>query len=202
MTHFPLFTNLEGRNILIFGGGEHALQRVKKLMPFSPEITVISSDILPEIKQLDGVKIIGRDFCVSDLDCSPVFAVIAENEEKTAVIYAECRKRSIPVNAVDMPRYCDIIFPSVISTQHLCIGISSGGISPTATLEFKDRFSSLIPDDIDGILEWMPEAKAYIRQNAPEALHSRLLRTAFALAAEKNRPLTRDELSDIINSDI
>ena len=29
MTHFPLFFNLKDKDIIIFGGGHHALQKIK-----------------------------------------------------------------------------------------------------------------------------------------------------------------------------
>lgn len=42
-------------------------ERLKKLTPFSPDITVVAPKICDEIKALN-VKIIDRRFCDSDLD--------------------------------------------------------------------------------------------------------------------------------------
>lgn len=197
MTHFPLFLDLKDKEILIFGGGEFALQRIKKLLPFSARLRVISEQISEEIRQMENNETVileERAFAESDLDRCPPFVIIAEDEEKTAGIYEACRKRHIPVNAVDQPKYCDIIFPSVVSTEHLCIGISSGGISPTATVEFKERIEQMIPENMDGILEWMWELRNDINANLPKEKRKRALRRAFQKAVERNRPLTDEEL--------
>lgn len=199
MTHFPLFLDLKDKEILIFGGGEFALQRIKKLLPFSARLRVISEKISEEIRKMENTETVTteeRAFSESDLERHPPFVIIAEDEEKTAEIYEACRKRNIPVNAVDQPKYCDIIFPSVVSTEHLCIGISSGGISPTATVEFKERIERMIPENMDDILEWMWELRAYINANLPKEKRKRALRTAFQKAMEINRPLTDEELQN------
>lgn len=197
MTHFPLFLDLNDKDILIFGGGNFALQRIEKLMPFSPKITVISPSISEAIKSINGINILERDFEKNDLKTPPSFVIIAENEDKTACIYAECKKRHIPVNAVDMPKYCDIIFPSLISSKHLCIGISSGGISPTATVAFKEQIEKLIPQNIDEILEWMPLAREYIKSNVPTQCQRFALRELFKAALDKERPLDESEILDM-----
>lgn len=197
MTHFPLFLDVKNKEILIFGGGEFALQRVKKLLPFSARLRVISEKISEEIRQMENNETViteERAFTESDLDRHPPFVIIAEDEEKTARIYEACRQKHIPVNAVDQPKYCDIIFPSIVSTEHLCIGISSGGISPTATVEFKERIEEMIPENIDDILEWMWELRNYINTNLPKEKRKRTLREAFRKAVEYNRPLTPEEL--------
>ena len=197
MTHFPLFLDLKDKEILIFGGGEFALQRVKKLLPFSARLRVISERISEEIKRTENqgtVILEERAFAETDLDRHPPFVIIAEDEEKTARIYETCKQRHIPVNAVDQPKYCDIIFPSVVSTEHLCIGISSGGISPTATVEFKQRIERMIPDRMDDILDWMWELRNYVNANLPKEKRKRALREAFRKALEQNRPLTEEEL--------
>ena len=197
MTHFPLFLDLKDKEILIFGGGEFALQRIKKLLPFSARLHIISEKICEEIRQTENNETVileERAFSESDLDRCPPFVIIAEDEEKTAKIYEACQKRHIPVNAVDQPKYCDIIFPSVVSTEHLCIGISSGGISPTATVEFKEKIERMIPENMDDILEWMGELRIYINANLPKEKRKRALREAFRKALERNRPLSSEEL--------
>lgn len=200
MTHFPLFMNLQNRRVLIFGGGAFALQRIEKLMPFGAEIFVFSERISDKIKAIKGIVYEETAFSEALLDLAPSFVVIAEDEEKTALIYRECKRRNIPVNAVDMPKYCDIIFPAVYSTERLCVGISSGGVSPTAAVELRDSFSKLVPDGIDEILEWMPVAKAYIYEKADQHNRKQLLRKAFSLASEKNRPLSEKELLEEVLS--
>ena len=67
MAYFPFYIDIENKKILVVGGGTVALRKIEKLMPFSPDITVVAPKICDEIKALN-VKIIDRRFCDSDLD--------------------------------------------------------------------------------------------------------------------------------------
>ena len=52
----PLHINLSGKRIVVAGGGNVALRRLKTVLPEGADITVISPDALPEIKQLAEVS--------------------------------------------------------------------------------------------------------------------------------------------------
>ena len=41
MAYFPLFVDLEGRQVLVVGGGKIAMRRVRTLLEFGCEITVV-----------------------------------------------------------------------------------------------------------------------------------------------------------------
>ena len=41
---FPLFVNLAGRKVLLFGGGPVALRRARTLVAFGPDLTVIAPE--------------------------------------------------------------------------------------------------------------------------------------------------------------
>lgn len=198
MTHFPLFFDLKDKDVLILGGGRLAFQRLEKLKPFGPRLRVISDHISPQIRAVDGVVVEERPFSVLDLSPPPLLVILAEDRERSALLYEECKKRHIPVNAVDMPELCDVIFPSVIATEHLCVGISSGGISPTATVELKERIGSLIPDGLDLILEWMLPVREKVKSSLPPERRNAALRKIFSLAMDKNRPLTEEELRELL----
>lgn len=139
-----------------------------------------------------------RAFAVEDLSCAPLFVVVAEDEQTTAKIYEECKQRAIPVNAVDMPAYCDLIFPSLFTTENLCIGISSGGKSPTATLHFKDEIKNLVPSGIDQIIDWMVDARERLKTILPKEHLSVALRELFGVSVKNNRPPTADEFAKTI----
>ena len=52
MAYFPFYIDIENKKILVVGGGTVALRKIEKLMPFSPNITVIDTKICDEIKAL------------------------------------------------------------------------------------------------------------------------------------------------------
>lgn len=198
MTHFPLYFDLSGRDVLILGGGRHALQRVKKLLPFSPRLTVISEHISEEIRACTGVVCIERAFREEDLESAPVLAIIAEERELSAVIRDACARHRIPVNAVDMPELCDVIFPAVYTTESLSVAVSTGGVSPTAALCLRDSFARSLPDEIDLILEMMPRARDMAKALLPGGDVAPFLREVFDAAVKRGSPFEEAELLELI----
>lgn len=67
---FPLFLNLESKDILVVGAGLVAFRKIEKLLEFKPKITVIAPRAIPEILSLHKKGIINfkkRKFKKSDL---------------------------------------------------------------------------------------------------------------------------------------
>lgn len=51
MAYFPLFVDLEGRQVLVVGGGKIAVRRVRTLLEFGCEITVVSPEVCEELRE-------------------------------------------------------------------------------------------------------------------------------------------------------
>ena len=49
MAYFPFYIDIENKKILVVGGGTVALRKIEKLMPFSPDITVVP--YLPTVRE-------------------------------------------------------------------------------------------------------------------------------------------------------
>ena len=49
---FPLFLNLTGREVWLFGGGAVALRRAKTLLAFGPNLTVVAPELDPAFLEL------------------------------------------------------------------------------------------------------------------------------------------------------
>ena len=200
MNYFPMFFNLKDKVVLICGGGKHAIEKIERLMPFSPIIRVISESISPEIKEIEGLSIHERPFSQKDLECAPAFVVAAEEYCECKRISDICKKYNIPVNTVDIPTLCDFIFPSIIATEQLCIGISTGGASPTAAIKLKQQITELIPSSIDEILSWMLPARELVKKALPKDKQKRALQLIVQKAFSEDRVLEDEELTNIIRS--
>ena len=200
MHYFPVFMDLQGREIIVCGGGEHAADKIKRLLPFGAVIRVISENISDAICRMEHITVEKRRFCEEDLQSFPVFVIAAEDRPQNERISELCRQHHIPVNAVDMQDLCDFIFPCVIAEEKLCIGISTGGASPAAAVALKKTVSDALPDRIDEILDWIAETRIDVRKNFPDkGKQHRILRQTAEQSLSLGRPLTDGELLEIIN---
>lgn len=166
MALFPFFANIEGKEVLIIGGGKHALEKVMRLSPYKPEIKVIASHIQKEFSSFERVVLVPRKFREEDLNSSPLFVIVAgENQEENRNIALLCRSRGIPVNTVDDKEYCDFLFPALIDHGHLTIGVCTNGASPATAVILKKRIEEQIPDKIEEILDFLLEKRPEIMKN-------------------------------------
>lgn len=129
--YFPLFVNLEGRKILVYGAGIIGTRRILSLLKFGCELTVTAPEASPEVERLaEEGKIlwrksvyhpgeIGKDVCL-------VLAA-ASDKDINAQIGAECREKQIPVNVSSDKSLCDFYFPGLAVKDELVAGVTAGG---------------------------------------------------------------------------
>ncbi len=198
MKYFPMFVNVYKKEVVICGGGKRAIEKISKLKPFGAILRVVSPDLSDEILNLEGIYISRKSFTRDDLDSHPVFVVAAEDKRENERISAVCRAENVLVNAVDQPSECDFIFPSIFATDMLCIGVSTGGASPTAGIALRDMITNVVPHRIDDILSWLVEAREIIREKTDDkSTLNKTLRSAVSLSFALGRPLTESELDQI-----
>lgn len=101
MPYFPFFADITGQPCLIVGGGRIALHKIRKLLPFSPEIHVVAEDISPEISSLPELHITRRRFEDSDLDGMRFVIAATDDHGVNSHVARLCERRRIPCNAVD-----------------------------------------------------------------------------------------------------
>ena len=51
MAYFPMFIELQAAPVLVVGGGNVALRKVKKLLPYGADITVIAPKMEKELEE-------------------------------------------------------------------------------------------------------------------------------------------------------
>ena len=202
MAYFPFFMEMEGTTGLIIGGGKRALHKVKKLLPYGAKLQLVSDQVLDEIKVLENVRITERCFREDDLNPEPDFVVIAtEDESENRQIFEMCRKRKIPVNAVDDIEHCSYIFPALILRGDLSVGISTGGAGPAVCGEIKRQLEELLPENIDEILTWLKYLRPALKKRFPnEKTRSDVYRKLYLECAGCNRPLTEEEADRIFDT--
>ena len=72
MAYFPFFIELEGKECLVVGGGDVAFRKIRELLPFGVNITVVSLEICESIRDLAGkysgqMKLLCRGYEKKDL---------------------------------------------------------------------------------------------------------------------------------------
>ena len=142
MEYLPAFLDVRARQCLLVGGGEVALRKARLLLRAGARLTVVAQSICDELAALletgDHHYRTGQ-FTANDLQ--DVVLVVAATDDKSVnqKVSEQAGRRNIPVNVVDQPALCTMIFPAVVDRSPLVIGISSSGSSPVLARKIKEQ---------------------------------------------------------------
>ena len=152
MADFPLFINMEGRNVIVIGGGSVALRKIRILIEYGADIRMISSKITDELKLLADKKYIvwtNENLTEHNLDyLAEAFLVICASDDKALNKMAAdyCQMRHILVDCANPGEVSDCVFPSVVRRGNVVIGISTSGGVPALTRHLREKIEAVMPE--------------------------------------------------------
>ena len=127
---FPVFVDLSGKRILVFGAGKIAHRRISVLCQFTPELAVIAPDCLPEVEELakEGrIRLIKKPFEESDLEGADFVLAATNDHAVNDLIYEACKKRNITVNVSTDRSKSDFYFPGIARKGNIVVGVTASG---------------------------------------------------------------------------
>ena len=142
--------NLQGKKIIIVGGGNEAQKRLNSILKQECDITILSDSINPQINKLVKTKkitfvkqkILDTKF-ISKF--KPDLIITSTNDKKlNQKIINDAKKKKIIVYSSDNPDESDFSNPAIINFENMIeIAIFTGGKSPAMSKKIKDRSEKL-----------------------------------------------------------
>lgn len=148
MDYLPLFHDLKGRLVLVVGGGEVALRKARLLADAGACVRVVAPSIDQSLVALvaeSGGESRARNYTADDLHGCVLAIAATDSEPTNAQVSADARTIGIPVNVVDAPELCSVIFPAIVDRSPLMIAVSSGGDAPVLARLMRARIETWIP---------------------------------------------------------
>ncbi len=124
---FPLYIDLTGRPVLVYGGGTIAARRCRVLSGFGARLTVIAPEIHPEIQSLPGVICRFERFSVETRPRAARVLAATGAPAVNRAIAAAARARGVPANNASDQHDCDFHFPAIAARGPLVVGVNAGG---------------------------------------------------------------------------
>jgi siroheme synthase-like protein len=187
MELMPLFLNLNGRAVVLVGGGRVAAGKLQQLLAVGARVRIVAPDISPAtVEVLSGgvprVEIIPRRFVPSDLD-GAWLVVAAATPEANAEVAEAAEQRRLFVNAVDDPANASAYLSGVVRRDGVTLAISTHGEAPALTALLREALDAELPRDL---AEWVAQARServgWRRDGVPmDERKPRLLRALNAL---------------------
>lgn len=138
---YPVNLVLEGRPVLVIGGGAVATSKAVELVACGADVTVIAPDVTEELRALPRVTVHQRRYEAGDLAGFRLVVSATGDPEVNRAVLAEGEAAGIWVNGVDDPDNAAVTLPARIRQGDLLITFSTRGRSPAVSSWLRQRFS-------------------------------------------------------------
>ncbi|MGE0228700.1 MAG: bifunctional precorrin-2 dehydrogenase/sirohydrochlorin ferrochelatase [Dehalococcoidia bacterium] len=167
MGYYPIFVEMEGRAVLLVGGGHVALEKIGKLVNSGARVTVVAPELIPPVRAFidDGrADWRARPYCAGDVDGFEMVMVATDDGEVNATVAGEARAAGIWVNAADDVANCDFILPSLAQRGRIAIAASTGGSSPALARWLRERLEEFLSDEVVALGDLLADVRVLARE--------------------------------------
>jgi siroheme synthase-like protein len=154
---FPAFLRLDGRDVLLVGGGAVAAGKLSALLAAGARVTVVAPEIRAGLDQ-PGVRLVKRAFTASDLD-GKWFVIAAAPAAVNREVAGAAEERRVFVNAADDRASASAFLGGVVRKGGITLAISTGGRAPALAALLRQSLDRILPDEVGSWLELAERAR-------------------------------------------
>lgn len=168
MRYYPINLDIANKRVLVVGGGNVALRKIRSLLRSNAYISVRSPKFKMDLIKLasenrDRITLLRGRFASTDLN-GKYLAIGATNDKNTNQRIADFAKdRKLFCNIVDDPELCSFTLPSIITRGNLLLTISTGGDCPALSKSLRLKLSDIITEDYKIILEGLADLRTKLK---------------------------------------
>jgi uroporphyrin-III C-methyltransferase/precorrin-2 dehydrogenase/sirohydrochlorin ferrochelatase len=151
----PVFLKLEGRRVLVVGGGAVAESKIQTLLAARALVSVVAPEVRETIVAT-RVRVLRRPFEPADVDGAWLVVAAAPLEVNRQVL-AAAEARGVFVNAVDDPAHGSAYLGGVLRRGGVTIAVSTEGKAPALAGLLREALEAALPEDA---AEWVTAAAA------------------------------------------
>lgn len=164
---YPLNLDLDGKRVVIVGGGRVGTRKIKALLHERACISVISPRATEQVKRWADQKLIrwvARNW--EREDSTKAFLIVAATDipEVNRQI-AQCASENQLVCVVDQPVLGNVAFPAVLRRGLLIISVSTGGASPAFAKRLRDQIDRELENTFENYLQFLLEFRRCVEKS-------------------------------------
>ncbi len=148
MKHFPVFMAVAGRKIVLSGGGEAALAKLRLILKTEARVTVFAQTAAPEIHDWAAagkLKLVERAMDVGDTICAVMFYAANEDDAEDARVSKIAHAEGALVNIVDNLHDSQFITPAIVDRDPVVVAIGTEGAAPVLARAIKKDVEESLP---------------------------------------------------------
>jgi uroporphyrin-III C-methyltransferase / precorrin-2 dehydrogenase / sirohydrochlorin ferrochelatase len=169
LRYFPIFVDLDGRDVLIVGGGEKALQKLRLLSKSGAQIRLVAAEFSDGVRELargTKVALTERSFAPSDLGGAALVFAATDDAGVDSEVARAAKEQGLLHNVVDGPAESSFIMPAIVDRDPVVVAIGTEGSAPVLAREIKARLEAWLPANLGRVAE----AAMSLRRRVQDAL--------------------------------
>jgi siroheme synthase-like protein len=194
---FPVALNLRGRNVLVLGGADEALDKIRLLKRVGARVTLVAERACQELCSLarrGELLWCARAFHESDLRGAQLVLLTDVDSAQAQELRSLKQRYPFWLCAVDQPDYSDLFLVSILARGPLQIGISTGGGAPLLARRIRQSLEAGLDQRFAQFARRFADLRARLR-GMPKPERTRELTAAlegFAMTVTVSYPGTDD----------
>ncbi|WP_164003005.1 precorrin-2 dehydrogenase/sirohydrochlorin ferrochelatase family protein [Pyxidicoccus caerfyrddinensis] len=171
---YPVCLRLEGRSVLLVGGGTIAEGRALAALEAGARLRVVAPEATATLRTLatEGrLEWLARPYASGDVRGHDLVLAAADDASVGPRVAQEARALGIWVNTADVPDLCDFTLPSVGRRGPITVAISTAGQAPAvARLLRRELTAQVAPHHV-----WMARLSGWLRRHLPSGVERQRL---------------------------
>ncbi|AGC44001.1 siroheme synthase [Myxococcus stipitatus DSM 14675] len=163
---YPVSLRLEGRRVLLVGGGPVAEGRALALLDAGARLHLIAptlTDTLQRLASEGRLEWEPRTYRTGDTRGHALVLAATDDAEVNHQLVAEARAAGQWVNTADEPELCDFTLPSVERRGPITLAISTGGHAPALARHLRRELGAHIASHH----VWLARLSGWLRRHLP-----------------------------------
>lgn len=156
---FQVTLDLDGRQCLVIGGDEEAVEQITRLIDAGAKVTVVHPTLHVALRKLTASgKIIhrGRSFRSTDAqDVVLILNVLKDDLALAKSLYELAKTERFLVWSMDQAAYSTLLMPALVKRGALRIAISTSGTAPALARVLRENLESTFDEEFDQFLDWL-----------------------------------------------
>lgn len=180
-SNYPIMLRLEGKRVVVVGGGKVAERKVTGLLGTGASIIVISPNATENLRGLaenGTIQWIEKLFDKEDIEGAFLIYAATNDVELNQYVKAAASDQQL-VTIADDPEGSDFHVPSHIVQGRLSIAVSTGGASPTLARKIREQLESQFDERYEDYLEFLYLARKRVLKEVNDPSRKRKILAAI-----------------------
>lgn len=162
---YPLTVRVNGKRVVVIGGGKVAGFKIIPLLKQGADIVVISPELdanLVKLVEEKKIRWYQREYEKSDIK-NAFLVVAASSDSILNEQVAEDAAENQLVNVITNPESGNVHFPAAIHRGLLNIAVSTGGASPKLAKKIRDEIANKYDETYESYLDFLYEVRVKLK---------------------------------------